>query len=80
MSKFSQKSASKVFGLGSTPFPWKISKSKQKKCLKQFGFRLDTDSFYGLASLSTSDCYKTSCEIFMGKYCNKELFPYLKYL
>ena len=41
MSKFMQKNASKVFGLGSTPPPWKMSKSKQKKCLMQFGFRVD---------------------------------------
>ena len=45
MSKFTQKSDSKVFGLGSTlplpPLLGKCQNQSQKKCLKQFGFRLD---------------------------------------
>ena len=60
-SNFRQKSASTVFGLGSTPPPppLKRSKSKQKKrCLKQFGFWLDPPPLPKL---------KQICNMFFGR-------------
>ena len=43
MLKFRQKSASKVFGQGSTPTPplENVQIQAEKKCLEQFGFGLD---------------------------------------
>ena len=41
MSKIKQKSASKVFGLGSTPPLENDQMKAEKKCLEQFGFGLE---------------------------------------
>ena len=65
MLKFRQKSASKVFGHGSTPpFPLEnVQIQAEKKCLEQFGFGLDPPPLWTMSK---------SKQIFF-----REGFPYL---
>ena len=89
MLKFRQKSSSKVFGLGSTPPPpAKCPNTSRKKCLEQFGFRLDplphpfgqirTDFFTGCLPQSTSVmsvifCNFLTCQLMSSKnLCSNE--------